>query len=48
VLGVHRNTVAARLRRVEELLTVDLGNPDDRLALHLACRVTAADRGGAG
>lgn len=42
VLGVHRNTVAARLRRVEELLTVDLNNPDDRLALHLACRVTAA------
>lgn len=42
VLGVHRNTVAARLRRVEELLTVDLTNPDDRLALHLACRVAAA------
>ncbi|GAA0387142.1 PucR family transcriptional regulator [Microbispora corallina] len=40
VLGVHRNTVAARLRRIEELLTVDLNNPDDRLALHLACRVT--------
>ncbi len=39
VLGVHRNTVAARLHRVEELLAVDLGNPDDRLALHLACRV---------
>ena len=27
VLGVHRNTVAARLRRVEELLTVDLDQP---------------------
>lgn len=40
VLGVHRNTVAARLHRIEELLTVDLHNPDDRLALHLACRVT--------
>ncbi|RCG32918.1 PucR family transcriptional regulator [Sphaerisporangium album] len=40
ILGVHRNTVAARLRRIEELLTVDLNNPDDRLALHLACRVT--------
>ncbi|GAA5085768.1 hypothetical protein HNP84_010200 [Thermocatellispora tengchongensis] len=46
VLGVHRNTVAARLRRIEELLTVDLANPDDRLALHLACRVTL-DRGSA-
>jgi sugar diacid utilization regulator len=40
ILGVHRNTVAARLHRIEELLTVDLNNPDDRLALHLACRVT--------
>ncbi|GAA4586524.1 PucR family transcriptional regulator [Planotetraspora phitsanulokensis] len=40
VLGVHRNTVAARLHRIEELLTVDLNNSDDRLALHLACRVT--------
>jgi sugar diacid utilization regulator len=39
ILGVHRNTVAARLHRIEELLTIDLNNPDDRLALHLACRV---------
>lgn len=38
ILGVHRNTVAARIARIEELLDVDLGNGDDRLALHLACR----------
>ena len=38
VLGVHRNTVAARTARVEQLLHVDLGDPDQRLALHLACR----------
>lgn len=38
VLGVHRNTVAARIARVQELLGVDLANPDERLALHLACK----------
>lgn len=38
VLGVHRNTVAARMARVQELLGVDLANPDERLALHLACK----------
>ncbi|MFD0473786.1 helix-turn-helix domain-containing protein [Nonomuraea thailandensis] len=38
VLGVHRNTVAGRIDRVERLLGVDLGHRDERLALHLACR----------
>ncbi|GLW05479.1 hypothetical protein Misp01_06090 [Microtetraspora sp. NBRC 13810] len=38
VLGVHRNTVAARIDRVEHLLGVSLTHRDDRLALHLACR----------
>lgn len=38
VLGVHRNTVAARITRVQQLLGVDLTNPDERLALHLACK----------
>jgi sugar diacid utilization regulator len=38
VLGVHRNTVAARIARAQELLGVDLVDPDERLALHLACR----------
>jgi hypothetical protein len=38
VLGVHRNTVAARIARAQELLGVDLADPDERLALHLACR----------
>ncbi|MGP3776869.1 helix-turn-helix domain-containing protein [Streptomyces sp. SDT5-1] len=42
VLGVHRNTVAARIARVQQLLSVDLADPDERLALHLACR-TAVD-----
>jgi len=38
VLGVHRNTVTARIARVQQLLGVDLADPDERLALHLACR----------
>jgi hypothetical protein len=38
VLGVHRNTVAARIARIESVLDVDLGRRDERLALHLACR----------
>ena len=38
VLGVHRNTVAARVARAQELLGVELSDPDERLALHLACR----------
>ncbi|MDQ0377037.1 helix-turn-helix domain-containing protein [Amycolatopsis thermophila] len=43
VLGVHRNTVAARIARVEQLLDVDLSRPDDRLALHLASRAITLD-----
>lgn len=38
VLGVHRNTVATRIHRIEKILHIDLSMPDDRLALHLACR----------
>lgn len=37
-LGVHRNTVATRIQRVQELLGVDMADPEARLALHLACR----------
>ncbi|WP_298332804.1 helix-turn-helix domain-containing protein [Haloactinopolyspora sp.] len=40
VLGVHRNTVATRIQRIEAILGVDLSNVDERLALHLACRTT--------
>jgi DNA-binding PucR family transcriptional regulator len=35
---VHRNTVADRIDRVQRLLGVDLGDPETRLALHLATR----------
>ena len=39
LLGVHRNTVTHRIRRVEELLGVNLARPDERLTLQLACRL---------
>lgn len=43
VLGVHRNTVAARIARIERLLGVDFGNADERLALHLAVRTVLSE-----
>ena len=38
-LGVHRNTVLQRLDRIRTLLDVELTDPDERLALHLATRL---------
>jgi purine catabolism regulator len=38
-LGTHRNTVTRRIRRAETLLGVPLTDPDDRLAIQLACRM---------
>ncbi|WP_214365599.1 helix-turn-helix domain-containing protein [Pseudonocardia sp. H11422] len=38
-LGVHRNTVTQRIARAEQLLSVNLARPDDRLVVQLACRV---------
>lgn len=37
VLGVHRNTVAARLERVRSL-GIDPGDPQQRLAIHIAAK----------
>jgi sugar diacid utilization regulator len=37
-LHLHRNAVANRLRGITELLDMDLDDPDQRLALQLACR----------
>ncbi|MGI3782631.1 MAG: PucR family transcriptional regulator [Janthinobacterium lividum] len=44
VLGVHRNTVSARVSRAVELLGVDLSDPDERMAVQLACRAVLARR----
>jgi DNA-binding PucR family transcriptional regulator len=38
-LHVHVSTLRYRLTRIEELAHVDLGDQDDRLALHLALRI---------
>ncbi|MGN6752536.1 MAG: PucR family transcriptional regulator [Intrasporangium sp.] len=38
-LGLHRNTVSARIQRLQGLLGIDLRDPEARLALQLACRV---------
>ena len=38
-LGVHRNTVAQRVHRIEALLGASLAQVDERLTLQLACRV---------
>ncbi|WP_406316210.1 helix-turn-helix domain-containing protein [Streptosporangium sp. NBC_01639] len=37
-LHLHRNAVSQRIRRIEGLLHTDLGDPQQRLALQLACR----------
>lgn len=43
-LSVHRNTVLNRLDRLRALLTVNLDDPDERLAVQLACRVVKLKR----
>ncbi|GAA2868289.1 hypothetical protein GCM10010517_28010 [Streptosporangium fragile] len=37
-LHLHRNAVSRRIRRIETLLGADLDDPQQRLALQLACR----------
>ncbi|MGW6458489.1 PucR family transcriptional regulator [Streptomyces sp. NPDC055078] len=44
VLGVHRNTVLNRLEKVSRLLTVDLTQPDQRLAVRLAVHAATESR----
>lgn len=45
ILGVHRNTVADRIARIERILGVDLTDPETRLALHLATRTFRIEPG---
>lgn len=44
-LKVHRNTILNRIERLKTLLTVDLDDPEERLAVQLACRVIRLKRG---
>jgi hypothetical protein len=44
-LGVHRNTILNRVERLRSLLTVDLDDPEERLAVQLASRVVKLKRG---
>ncbi|QIK64647.1 PucR family transcriptional regulator [Leucobacter viscericola] len=44
-LGVHRNTVMQRVQRAQELIGADLGSPETRLALQLACRAVITPGG---
>jgi DNA-binding PucR family transcriptional regulator len=40
VLFINRSTLRKRLRRIEELLNVDLGRMDDAVELHIALRAS--------
>ncbi|MER3488081.1 MAG: hypothetical protein C4307_04850, partial [Chloroflexota bacterium] len=46
-LGVHRNTVAYRLRRIEAITGWDPSDPELRLALALAVYLVQSELGGA-
>ena len=39
VLRVHVNTVAYRIQRIEQLSSLDLADPDDRLIAHVAVKI---------
>jgi purine catabolism regulator len=43
-LMVHRNTVINRIERLKSYLTVNLDDPEERLAVQLACRVARLKR----
>jgi DNA-binding PucR family transcriptional regulator len=43
-LGVHRNTVAYRVRRIEALTGWRLGDPELRLPLAVALRLVQTDQ----
>ena len=39
ILRVHVNTVAYRIQRIEQLSSLDLADPDDRLIAHVAVKI---------
>lgn len=44
VLRVHVNTVAYRVQRIEQLASLDLADPDDRLVAHVAIKIVESHR----
>ncbi len=44
-LHLHPNAVGYRMRRIREQLDIDLEDPEQRLALQLACRARLIDAG---
>jgi|GEM_PF-524759 len=44
-LHLHRNTVSTRIARAQDLLGLDLSDPETRLAVHLACRAVRQSAG---
>jgi DNA-binding PucR family transcriptional regulator len=44
VLHLHPNAVAHRMKRIRALLPVDLEDPDQRLAVQIACRAWSTGR----
>lgn len=47
-LHVHANTVTYRVQRIEALARLNLADPDDRLAAHVAVKILASQRQEAG
>lgn len=47
-LRVHTNTVGYRIQRIQRLAKLDLDNPDDRLAAHVAIKIIESQGGEAG
>jgi DNA-binding PucR family transcriptional regulator len=45
-LHIHRNTLAYRLRRIEEITGLDLGNPRDLARIYLAAEIDAEQAAG--
>jgi DNA-binding PucR family transcriptional regulator len=44
-LYLHRNTVAYRIRRILDVLGVDLDDPNQFLAVYLACYASSIQHG---
>ena len=46
ILRVHVNTVSYRIQRIEQLTTLDMADPDDRLVAHVAVKIVESRKTG--